>query len=70
MTRLIVLLGFIMLIPIFVAGWTEKSLEFWLTMLKGETVDVPYFLAFILTLFANVFGILFNVITEILKLVI
>jgi len=63
-------IGFILLIPVLIAGWTEKSLEFWLTMLKGEQVDVPYILAFALTLVTNVFGLAFNIITELVKLAI
>jgi hypothetical protein len=51
------------------AGWTETNLEFWLTMIKGASVDVPYWIALLLTIFTNVFGLVFNILTELAKLV-
>jgi hypothetical protein len=53
-----------------ISKWTESNLEFWLSLIKGQPVDVPYILALILTIFVNGVGILFNVVSELLKLVI
>ena len=51
------------------AGWTESNLEWICFLIKGEYVDVPYWLALLLTLFTNIFGFAFNIICELMKLV-
>ena len=60
---------FIGVLLLFVSGWTETNLEYWLTMIKGQPVDVPYWIAACLTFFTNVFGLIFNLVSELLKLV-
>ena len=62
-------LAFMLACALLLSKWTEASLEFWLTLMKGAPVDVPYILAFILTFFTSVFGVLFNVVTELFKLI-
>ena len=48
--------------------WTEVNLEFWLSQLKGKPIDVPYWMAFIVTVCFNAITLFFNIITEIYKL--
>ena len=50
--------------------WTERSLEFWLTLMRGETVDVPFWIAALLTLILNGFIIAINLVAELLRLVV
>lgn len=49
--------------------WTEHNLEWCLLKLSGHPVDVPLWLAAALTFLTNMFGFLFNLICELLKLV-
>ena len=69
MKTLVVVLTVLITIAAFVSKWTEGNLEWLLGYIKGEAVDVPYWLAFVLTFFTNVFGIGFNLICELLKIV-
>ena len=40
------------------ASWTDRNLDFWLTFLKGETVDVPFWLSWVASAFGPIsFGI-------------
>lgn len=50
-------------------NWTESNLEWVLGLIKGSPVDVPFWIAFILTFFTNIFGFGFNICCELIKLV-
>jgi hypothetical protein len=60
-----VVVGFFLL----VSAWTDRSIEFWLSYAKGEAVNCPYWLSCLLTLVLNGVIFIFNVITEICRLV-
>lgn len=47
--------------------WTDRNLDFWLSQLKGETVDCPFWLSFIVSCFAPV-GLFLNLIGEVARL--
>jgi len=51
------------------ASWTEVNMEWALGKISGKPVDVPYWLAAVATFFTNLFGVAFNVICELCKLV-
>jgi len=48
--------------------WTDRTLDFWVTYLKGTTVDVPFWLSFIVTIVFNAVILLINVISEVARL--
>lgn len=50
------------------ALWTDRSLDFWVSYASGTAKDVPYFLSWLATLLPVSFP--FNVITEVLRLII
>jgi len=52
-----------------IAFWTDRNLDFWLTQLKGEEVDVPYWASFLVTFFGNAFILAANTIGEIGRLI-
>lgn len=54
---------------VFLAGWTEGNMEWLFSKIAGRPVDVPYWLALVANLLTNVFGIAFNIICELAKLI-
>ena len=52
-----------------VTKWTESNLEFWLSQIKGEPVDVPVLLAFLCFLFGPM-TVLMNVFSELCEAVV
>jgi Ca2+/Na+ antiporter len=48
------------------ALWTDRNLDFWATYVKGVEVDVPYWVAFIVSIFAPL-AVLGNVISEVVR---
>ena len=58
-------LGFIAVLT----NWTERNLEFYLSMYKGEAVDIPYWIAFLLTLVLNGIALLLNIVGELIRMV-
>lgn len=53
----------------FLSFWTDRNLDFWLTHLKGETVDCPFWLSFLASGFLPV-GLFANLMGEIARLVV
>lgn len=51
------------------ASWTEGNMEWLFGKVSGHPVDVPYWLAFFATFFTNIFGIGFNILCELAKLI-
>lgn len=62
--------GVLILLAIFISicFWTDRSLDFWLTYLKGTETNCPFWLSALVTIISNGLGLLFNVITEIARL--
>ena len=51
------------------AGWTEGNMEWLFSKIAGHPVDVPYWLALVANIVTNIFGIGFNIICELAKLI-
>ena len=63
---IMIMIWVIIIVP--VAFWTQRSLDFWTTYLKGQEVEVPYWLSFAVTLVFNAVIVALNVITEVIRL--
>ena len=65
-----ILVGLAVYLPIsaLVGLWTDRNLDFFLTLLKGEVVNVPYWLSFLVTLFLNAVIVGLNLIAEVVRL--
>jgi hypothetical protein len=62
--------GCIVLVAILpLSFWTDRTLEYWLTMWKGTPVNVPFWLSMLVTLILNAIILGINVVSEILRLV-
>jgi hypothetical protein len=48
------------------AFWTQRNLDFWLTHFRGHAVHVPFFLDFVLCIFAP-FMLVGNIVAEIAR---
>lgn len=66
--ELIIVVMVFVLIPI-ITMWTDRSLDFVLTAIKGHVVHCPMWLAFIAALAGNGFTLVFNIVVEIFRLV-
>ena len=49
--------------------WTDRSMDYLLTMIKGHPVNCPYWLSFIITVVGNGATVVFNIIMEVVRLV-
>ena len=52
-----------------VSLWTDSNLEWVLSKLSGEAVEVPQALSFLITLVLNAAAVAFNIIISLIKLV-
>lgn len=69
--KLVSIGGIIMIILSFpMAFWTQRTIDFWGEKLSGHVVHVPYYLAYMLTVFTNIFGISTNLLSELIRLLI
>lgn len=46
--------------------WTDRNLDFYCTLLKGETVDVPFWISMVLSLFEPI--LLLDIIGELVRI--
>jgi hypothetical protein len=60
----------LLLSPALCSGWTESNLEWLLSLLKEQPVDVPFILALIISVILNWSVIVFNIIIELIRLVV
>jgi len=51
-----------------VSCWTDRNLDFYISLAKGHAVDVPFWLSFLLTLVLNGAALALNVVGEIVRL--
>lgn len=65
----LVLVGFVISLFVGLTMWTERSLEFWLSRWKGEAVDVPLWMAFVVSLVLNGVILAANIVSELVRLV-
>lgn len=66
---LVELLVVVFIVGIFplVALWTDRNLDFWCSHFKHHAVNVPYWLALVLTIIGNGFILAANIIGEIAR---
>lgn len=48
--------------------WTDRTLEFWLSYFRHETISVPYWLSLIITIIFNGIAIGINILSELFRL--
>lgn len=61
---------FLMSVVLFIVSfWTQSSIEFWIDYFKGVHIHVPFWMAFLTTIFLNAVILGFNICTEIFKLI-
>lgn len=54
----------------FLALWTDRNLDFWVSYFKGQPVDVPLWLSAVVSFFFNGIIVGLNILAEIARLVI
>lgn len=59
------ILGIIALLSL----WTDSNLDWMMSEIKGQVVNVPYWLSFLTTLIFNGFVLMFNIIVSLIRLV-
>lgn len=50
--------------------WTDRNLEFYLSLAKGQAVDVPNWISFLVTLVLNGVVLALNIVGELVRLVV
>ena len=58
------------LVALLFSWWTDMQLDYWVSYLKGEQVDVPFIFAVLLNLFLGVLMIVVDLIGEIGKIMV
>lgn len=51
-----------------VTMWTDRNMDYWVTYLKEEPTDVPYWVSFVVTFVLNGFILFLNTVAEVAKL--
>lgn len=59
------ILGIIALLSL----WTDSNLDWMMSEIKGQVVNVPYWVSFLTTLIFNGFALMFNIIVSLVRLV-
>lgn len=49
--------------------WTDSNLDWMMSEIKGQVVNVPYWLSFLTTLIFDGFALMFNIIVSLIRLV-
>ena len=65
---LVVILGFIIVLILPFAYWTDRTLDFWVSLIMGSHIDIPLFISFVITLFFNVATFIVNILSELFRL--
>lgn len=55
------------LLAILVTIWTDRNLDFWISHIKGESVDIHWFWSFLLSLIGGWITIVGNIVAEIAR---
>lgn len=53
----------------FISLWTDRTLEFWLTLIKGSAVEVPMWASVLVTIILSGVILGINILTELIRLV-
>ena len=65
---MILTIGFSFIVTLLVTFWTDRTLDFWCTYFAHHTINIPFWLSFMLTALFNVITIALNIISEIVRL--
>ena len=71
LVELMVVVFMVVIIPAIVVGatiWTDRNIDYALTLWKGHAVNCPYWLSFLATIVGNGLTIIFNVVMEIVRI--
>lgn len=69
--ELLIVVLMVAIIPAIVVGmtiWTDRNIDYALTLWKGHAVNCPYWLSFLATVVGNAFTLIFNVAMEIVRI--
>lgn len=69
--ELLIVVLMVAIIPAIVVGmtiWTDRNIDYPLTLWKGHAVNCPYWLSFLATVVGNAFTLIFNVAMEIVRI--
>ena len=62
--RLTIIIGLLYLLSL----WTDRNLDYFVSLIKGESVDVPFWLSVVVTILLNAVIVVSNIIAEISRL--
>ena len=62
--RLTIIIGLLYLLSL----WTDRNLNYFVSLIKGESVDVPFWLSVVVTILLNAVIVVSNIIAEISRL--
>ena len=62
--RLTIIIGLLYLLSL----WTDRNLDYFVSLIKGESVDVPFWLSVVVTILLNALIVVSNIIAEISRL--
>lgn len=60
---------FVVILSVFLANWTGGNLEWLVLTFGGKVVDIPFILSLVLNIVLNGVALAFNVVVEILKII-
>lgn len=69
--ELIIVLTLLVIIPSLIVGlglWTDRSLDFWISYVKGHEVDAPYWVSLVASIVLNGVIVGLNILSEIARL--
>ena len=61
----IILIYLILFIP--VAFWTDSNLDFWLSYIKKTSIDIPFYVSYIVSVILNGIILAINIILSLLR---
>ena len=64
---LLIITGLIIVFFIY-CGWTDNCLEYAMQSFFHKTINIPYWMSFIISLVGNAFILVFNIVIEMLKM--
>lgn len=49
--------------------WTDRTLDYWLSFIKGCDVDVPFFISAIISIVCGYVMIIINIVSELIRII-
>ena len=66
---ILIMLGVAIAVIVGLAIWTDRSMDYLLTWIKGVPVDCPMWLSTLISIVGNAFIVAFNLIMEVIRMV-